>query len=151
MNKASLEYLLEKNALEEAVVRYCTAIDKLSDIGFMLENFTEDAVLDLTGLHLPRFVGHAEIKGFFEQVFEDMSHHAHLLTNFQVVSLDGANAEVRAYITGLGRSKQGIDILVYVFYELKLRKEGGVWKISSFYEAPLMPMPESVTAVHAKN
>ena len=106
----NLQYLLDKSALEEAVIKYCTAVDKLDDLDGMLTNFTEDAVLDLTGLHLPRFVGHEQIRGFFAQVFADMTHHMHLLTNFRV---DG-------------------------------------WKISVFYEAPTLPMPESVTAVHKR-
>lgn len=147
----NLHYLLEKNALEEALIRYCTAVDKLADMEFMLENFTEDAVLDLSGLHLPRFVGHEAIRGFFTQVFQDMSHHAHLLTNFRVESLQADRAAVTAYITGMGRSKAGIDILVYVRYDLIFRKESGTWKISEFSEAPIMPMPKSVLDVHQKS
>lgn len=147
----TLEYLLEKTALEEALVRYCTAVDKLEDLDFMMANFTEDAVLDLTGLHLPRFEGHEQIRGFYTQVFADMSHHMHLLTNFRIVSLDGDKAQIHAYVTGMGRSKAGIDIQVFVYYDLDLRKTDNVWKISRFYEAPQLPMPESVTAVHKKD
>lgn len=147
----ALRYLVERNALEEAVVKYCTAVDRLDDVADMLTNFTEDAVLDLTGLLLPRFVGHEEIGGFYRQVFADMSHHGHLLTNFRVEQLEGDAAAVKCYVTGLGRSKAGVDILVYVWYDLKFRKVDGTWKISFFYEAPLMPMPESVTQVHKKD
>ena len=146
----NLQYLLDKSALEEAVIKYCTAVDKLDDLDGMLTNFTEDAVLDLTGLHLPRFVGHQEIRGFFAQVFADMTHHMHLLTNFRVEKLERNQATVKSYITGLGRSKKGIDIQVYVYYDLELRKTVDGWKISVFYEAPTLPMPESVTAVHKR-
>lgn len=146
-----LEYLLERTALKDAVIKYCTAVDRLDDVEDMLTNFTEDAVLDLTGLYLPRFVGHDEIRGFYTQVFADMSHHGHLLTNFRVEQLEGNEAEVKCYVTGMGRSKAGVDILVYVWYALQFRKVDGTWKISSFFEAPLMPMPESVTAVHKKD
>lgn len=145
-----IEYLIEKNALEEAVVKYCVAIDKLDDLDFMMTNFTEDAVLDLTGLELPRFEGHEQIRGFYAQVFADMSHHMHLLTNFRVVTLDGDKAQIYAYVTGMGRSNAGINIQVFVYYDLDLRKSDGVWKISRFYEAPQLPMPESVTQVHKK-
>jgi ketosteroid isomerase-like protein len=108
-------------------------------------------VLDLTGLHLPRFVGHAQIRGFYTQVFADMSHHGHLLTNFRLERLAGDEADVKCYVTGMGRSKAGIEILVHVWYALKFRRTPGGWKIAVFYEAPLMPMPESVTAVHKKD
>lgn len=146
-----IEYLLEKNALEEAVLKYCTAIDKLDDIDFMMSNFTEDALLDLTGLELPRFEGHEQIRGFYTQVFADMSHHMHLLTNFQVLKLEGDSARIYAYVTGMGRSRAGVDIQVFVYYDLDLRKTDGSWQISRFYEAPQLPMPESVTQVHKKN
>lgn len=146
-----LEYLITKNALEEALLKYCTAVDKLSDLDFMMSNFTEDAILDLTGLHLPRYTGHDQIRGFYAQVFQDMSHHMHLVSNFRVVSLEEDSAKVFAYVTGMGHSKAGIDIQVFVYYDLTLRLIDGGWKISSFYEAPQLPMPASVTAVHAKN
>lgn len=149
--KYTLEYLQDRTALEDAVVKYCTAVDRLDDVEDMLTNFTEDAVLDLTGLNLPRFTGHAGIRGFFTQVFADMSHHGHLMTNFRLERLAGDDAQVKCYVTGMGRSKRGVDILVYVWYDLKFRRTKDGWKISSFYEAPLMPMPDSVTAVHKKN
>jgi ketosteroid isomerase-like protein len=149
--KHDLHYLLEKTALEEALLRYGEAIDKFDDIEFMMENFTEDAVLDLTGLQLPRFEGHAQIRGFYEQVFKDMTHHMHLMSNFRVVSLEDTQAKIYAYVTGMGRSKAGVDILVYVYYDLTFRKVNGTWKIAHFYEAPKMPMPESVTQVHARS
>lgn len=147
----TLEYLLEKDALEQAVIRYCTSTDKLDDLDGMLENFTEDAVFDLTALQLPRFEGHAQIRAFFEQVFADMSHHAHLLTNFRVDRLENNEADVKCYVTGLGRSKSGTQICVYVFYDLTLRKTEKGWKISRFYEAPMLPLPESVVTVHKKD
>lgn len=146
----NIDYLLTKNALEEAVLRYCTAVDKLADLDGMMDNFTEDAVLDLTGLLLPRFEGHEAIRGFYTQVFADMAHHMHILTNFRIASHEGDTARVLCYVTGMGHSKAGIDIQVYVYYDLAMRKVAGDWKIASFYEAPQLPMPDSVTAVHAK-
>ena len=85
------------------------------------------------------------------QVFADMSHHAHLVTNFGIVALGKDTADIKAYITGMGRSKAGVDILVYVRYDLKLRKTSQGWKISFFSEEPIMPMPDSVLAVHDKS
>lgn len=146
-----IDYLIEKNALEEAVVRYCVAIDKLNDLDFMMSNFTPDAVLDLTGLELPRFEGHAQIRNFYAQVFADMSHHMPILTNFRVAKLAGNEAQILAYVTGMGRSKGGIEIQVYVHYDPDLRKSDAGWQISRFYEAPQLPMPESVTQVHKKD
>ena len=146
----ALRTLIEHAALEAAVIKYCTAVDRLDDVDDMLTNFTEDAVLDLTGLDLPCFAGHQAIGGFYRQVFADMSHHGHLMSNFRVENLDGDTARVKCYVTGLGRSKAGVDITVYVWYDLAYRKVDGVWKMSFFSEAPLVPMPVSVTRVHKK-
>ncbi|MBV1689507.1 nuclear transport factor 2 family protein [Novosphingobium sp. G106] len=146
-----IDYLLENFALEQAVLKYCTAVDKLDDLDFMMTNFTEDAVLDLTGLELPRFEGHEQIRGFYTQVFADVSHHMHVLTNFRTVKLEGDDAQIHAYVTGMGRSKAGIDMQVFVYYDLDMRKVDGTWKIGRFYEAPQLPMPESVAQVHKKN
>ncbi|MDE2302267.1 MAG: nuclear transport factor 2 family protein [Sphingomonadales bacterium] len=147
----TIDDLIARATLEEVVLRYCTAVDKLADVDDLVSLFTDDAVLDLTGLLLPRYTGHAAIRAFFTQVFADMSHHMHILSNLRVDSRTDESARVLAYVTGMGRSRAGIDIQVYVYYDLTLRKVAGDWKIASFYEAPKLPMPESVGAVHNKS
>ena len=74
-----LQAVEDRFALEDTLNAYCAAIDSLSDMDGLLNCFTEDAVLDL-----PVFKGHAEIRGFFQQVFDDMTHHAHFATNFAI-------------------------------------------------------------------
>lgn len=146
-----IDYLIEKNALEEVVVNYCAAVDKLADLDLMMRNFTQDAVLDLTGLHLPRFEGQTPIREFYAQVFEDMTHHMHVLSNFRVISLEGDRAQVHCYVNGMGRSRSGVDVQIYVYYDLDLRKTDGSWRISRFYEAPTLGMPDSIAQVHKKD
>ncbi|MFA7440533.1 MAG: nuclear transport factor 2 family protein [Sphingomonadaceae bacterium] len=141
--------LEEKNALEEALINYCTMVDSLSDIDGIVDCFTEDALLDLSGLKLDVYRGADRIREFYTRVFKDMSHHMHMMTNFRVTAYDGATASVYAYVAGMGRSQAGIDVLVYVYYDLDLRKcADGIWRFSRFYEAPQLPMPSSVTEVH---
>lgn len=142
--------LEERLALEEALVSYCTAVDRLDDPAGIAGLFTEDAVLDLSGLHLPIFTGREQIRSFYEQVFKDMSHHMHMMTNFRVQKYSGDKANCWAYVAGMGRSHAGIDVLVYVYYDLDYRKTEAGWQISRFYEAPKLPMPESVTAIHGR-
>lgn len=140
--------LEEQAALNDAVINYCTQVDSLTNLDAIVDCFTDDAVLDLTGLALPRFEGATEIRLFYAKVFKDMSHHCHMMTNFRVVEFAPAEARCRAYVAGMGRSKGGIDVQVYVYYDLDFRKIDGRWKIARFYEAPMLPMPASVTAVH---
>jgi ketosteroid isomerase-like protein len=135
-------------ALENALLDYLFAVDAMDDIDAMVACFTEDAVVDLTGLDLGTYVGSEAIAGFYSQVFETMSHHMHTLSNFRVMACDGKTAQVYAYICGMGRSNEGVDIQVYVYYDLKMRMTDKGWKISHFYEAPKLPMPDSVGQVH---
>ena len=111
----------------------------------------EDAVLDLGGINLPRFDGHAGIRQFFTQVFADMTHHAHFISNFTVARLDGDTAYCTAYVMGMGVARDGQSVLVYVKYFLDYVRTASGWKISRFAESGLMPLPESLTGIHGRD
>ena len=143
--------LQDRRDLEDALLAYLTAVDGLDDLDAMMATFTEDAVLDLSGLDLGVFEGAAAIRGFYAQVFETMSHHMHTMTNFRVTEYAGDSARSYAYVCGMGRSRKGVDIQVYVYYDLQMRRTPGGWKIARFYEAPKLPMPDSVGQVHKDN
>lgn len=140
--------LQDRRDLEDTLLAYITAVDGMNDLDAMVAVFTDDATLDLSGLDLGIFKGADQIREFYAQVFESMSHHMHTLSNFRVTEFDGNNARCHAYICGMGRSKLGIDIQVYVYYDLHMRSTASGWKIAHFYEAPKLPMPDSVGQVH---
>ncbi|MFO1375915.1 MAG: nuclear transport factor 2 family protein [Steroidobacteraceae bacterium] len=146
-----LKYLEDKAAIEDALKAYCTAVDSLSDMVGMLKCFTEDAVLDLSGIGLPKFTGHDQIRGFFTQVFGDMSHHAHFATNVVVNRLADDEAKVNAYVMGMGKAYSGLSVLVYVKYWLEFVRTGDGWKMKYFGEAAMMPMGDAVSAIHARD
>ena len=144
--------LEEHRRLEEALLDYLTAVDAMDDIDALTACFTEDAVLDLSGLDLGVYHGRDGIGGFFSGVFESMSHHMHTMTNFRVTEYSDTDARVYAYICGMGRSHEGVNIQVWVYYDLDMRRTADGWKISRFYEAPKLPMADdSVGQVHKKN
>lgn len=145
-----LKAIEDRFALEDTLTAYCEAIDSLSDMDGLLACFTEDAVLDLSGLDLPVFNGHEGIRGFFQQVFDDMSHHAHYASNFVIERLDGDEARCRAYVTGMGDTPDGRGVLVYVKYWLDYARTPLGWKIAKFDEAALMPMGDGVTNIHGR-
>ena len=148
--EARLRTVEDRLALQDALTRYCTAIDSLENVDALLDCFAEDGTLDLTGIDLPRFEGHEQIRGFFEQVFADMSHHAHFNTNFVVENLESDTAHCRAYVMGMGKTHDDREVLVYVKYYLDYIRIGDQWKIKYFGEASLMPLPESVTNIHGR-
>jgi ketosteroid isomerase-like protein len=146
-----LRKIEDRQALHDVLVRYCSAVDTLSDMDMLLSCFTEDAIFDLGGIGLPRFDGHAGIRGFFKQVFADMTHHAHFNSNFVVKSVNEKTASCTAYVMGMGNSRDGNSVLVYVFYMLDYMRTPSGWKISKFGETALMPLPGSLTEIHGRD
>lgn len=143
--------LQDRRDLEDTLLAYLTAVDSMEDLDAITDVFTEDAVLDLSGLDLGVHEGSAAIRAFYAQVFETMSHHMHTMTNFRVTEFGGDTARTYAYICGMGRSHTGVDIQVYVYYDLQMHRTSNGWKIARFYEAPKLPMPESVAQAHKPN
>lgn len=149
--EARIQAIEDRLALESVLDRYCNAVDTLSDMAALLSCFTPDAIYDLGGIGLQKFHGHEGIKGFFSQVFADMTHHAHLSTNFVVERLEGDTAAAHAYIIGMGIARDGKHIHVYVKYMLNFRRTADGWKIDHYRMAAMMPMSSTLTEVHAKN
>lgn len=141
----------DRFALQDALTAFCNAVDSLNDIDGLLNCFTQDAIFDLSGIHLPRFEGPGEIRGFFSQVFKDMSHHAHYACNFTIDRFDGESAECSAAVIGTGATHDGRSVLVYVRYFLDFARTNAGWKIKRLREAALMPLPSELTGIHARN
>lgn len=148
--EARLKLIEDKLALQDVLTAYCNAVDSLTDMDALLSCFTEDAVMDLGGIHLPKFVGHAEIRKFFTQVFHDMSHHSHSSSNFTIERLEGDTARCRASVIGTGATHDGNSVLVYVRYFLDYRRTASGWKWAHFSETALMPLPASLTEIHGR-
>lgn len=151
MSEERWKKIEDRLALEDVLNAYCAAVDSLSDMDALLDCFTEDAVLDLGGIHLPRFDGHAGIRQFFTQVFADMTHHAHFVSNFTVQKMAADAATCTAYVMGMGVARDGQSVLVYVKYFLDYVRTASGWKLSRFAESGLMPLPESLTGIHGRD
>jgi len=149
--EARLRAIEDRLALQDVVNAYCTAVDKLADLEGLVGLFTADAVFDLSAIHLPRVEGHAGIRGFFEPVFETMTHHAHYWSNFRIDRLDGDEASISAYVVGMGRAKDGNSVTVYVNYFLDCIRTGSGWKIRRYRIKPRMPLPSSLTEIHGEH
>ena len=149
--EARLQAIEERLALQEVVNGYCTAVDKLEDVEGLVNLFTEDAVIDMSAIHLPHVRGHGGIRGFFEPVFAMMSHHAHYWSNFRVERLVGDEASITAYVIGLGHSRDGNSVEVYVQYFMDCVRVAGAWKIRRYRIVPRMPLPKSLTEIHGEH
>lgn len=132
----------DRLAIQDLLVAYAHAVDSLHDIDGICDVFTEDAVFDLSGINFPSLNGHAEIRGFFEDTFANMSAHAHYLTNFAITAYDGDTASIRAYVIGMGKYKAGGGITVHGRYFFDVRRADGGWKATRYTMNFLIP-PES--------
>lgn len=140
--------LEDRTALQDLMVAYCYAVDKLADVDVLLSLFTEDAVLDFSAIGLPAMHGHAEIRRFFDGVFADMSHHAHYITNFRPVHFDGNTGAMTAYVIGIGRSKSGNAVEVNVQYTFEAVRTDAGWKANRYSMFSMMPLPGSLAEIH---
>lgn len=134
--------------IEDLMTSYCYAVDTLSDINAILGLFLPDGIMDLSGIGLAVLHGHADIRAFFEGVFADMTHHAHYLSNFRVLGFDGAAASAQAYVIGMGRARDGKEILVHVRYRFDVVRTDAGWKTARYAMDLLMPPPPSLAEIH---
>lgn len=141
----------DRIGLQDLMIDYCYAVDKLSDVDGLLALFTENAVLDFSAIGLPVMYGHGDMRRFFERVFADMSHHAHYITNFRAVHCDGHRAIMTAYVIGLGRAKAGNAVEVNVQYTFKAVRGGAGWQCEHYSMFSMLPLPGSLAQIHGEH
>ncbi|MFV8816143.1 nuclear transport factor 2 family protein [Haliea sp. E17] len=135
-------------ALQDQMTEYCYLVDNIGELDPLLDYFTEDAVLDFSAIGLPFMNGRADYRKFYSEVFENMSHHTHYLTNFRIDAYDGDSASTRAYVQGMGRANDGNEVLVHVRYTMDFVREGDQWKCRKYNIYPGMPLPASLDEIH---
>ena len=129
----------DRRAIEDLLIAYAHAVDSLHDLDGICAVFTEDAVFDLSGINYPSLKGHAEIRGFFANVFEAVAHQAHYLSNFAITSYEGDRASVRAYVTGMAKYKAGGGITVHGRYYFDVVRTPQGWKAKNYTMDFLIP------------
>ncbi len=143
--EARMQKMEDRLALQDLILAYCNQIDN-SAVDNVVDCFTGDALLDLTGLGLSKLHGHQEIREFFSSVFSTMAHNAHYSTNFTVDRLEADSARCYAYVFAVGIANDGGDVLVHAKHEIDcVRTEKG-WKIKRFSEPYLIPPKEEIPA-----
>ena len=141
----------DRIALQDLMTDYCYAVDRLDDIDGLLALFTPDAVLDFSAIGLPLMKGHGEIRRFFAAAFAEMSHHAHYISNFRPIRYDGDTGAMTAYVTGLGRSKDGNTVDVKVQYTFDAVRTADGWKARGYSMFSMMPLPASLAEIHGEH
>lgn len=129
----------DRVALEDLTVAFAHAVDSRQDVAQVLACFTPDAVIDLTGIGMTRFEGHAGIRGFYEAAFAANSHMAHIVSNLAVTAYSGDAAAVRSYVTAMARGQDGSAITVHGRYYFGARRTAEGWRFTGYAMDFLIP------------
>jgi len=138
----------DRIAIQDLMTAYCYAVDDIGHIEPLLALFTDDAVLDFRKIGLPLMNGKGDIRNFFESVFADMTHHAHYISNFRPEAYDGDTAAMSAYVNGMGRAKDGNEVVVQVQYRFDCVRTAEGWKANRYSMFAMMPAPASLEEIH---
>lgn len=130
----------DRLAIQDLMIAYADAVDRLDSIDAICAVFTEDAVFDLSGIGLAALNGHTGIRTFFTNVFANMAHHAHYLTNFAVTAYAGDTASMRAYVIGMGVGKDGSTVTVNGRYYFDVVRTAAGWKAARYTMDFLLPL-----------
>ena len=122
----TLETLVAKQAITEALHRYCHALDRF-DRAAADSVFHPDATADY-GEEIFRGTGH----GFLDWVWpvhEGMQVHSHQVTNI-LIEVDGDSATSETYVTVCLRVDDDTDIVDRGRYSDAWERRRGVWAIT---------------------
>lgn len=136
-----IQNIEDRLALQDLIVNYCVQIDS-GNLAGVVDCFAEDAELDLSGLGLPSFTGHGDIREFFASVFKVMKHNGHYSTNFRINRKEVNTASCQSYVYAVGKAQDGGDVLVHAKHQFECIKTTVGWKIQRFTEPYLVPPTE---------
>jgi ketosteroid isomerase-like protein len=131
----------DRLALQDLTIAYAHAVDSMHDIDGIAACFTEGADYDLSGVGMPKVEGRAGIRALFTSIFEANAHHAHYLSNFAVTAYGGDTASVRTYVRGMGRGRDGSEIIVHGRYYFDAVRSAEGWLFDRYSIDFLMPPP----------
>jgi ketosteroid isomerase-like protein len=129
----------DRLALQDLTIAYAHAVDSMTEVEGIAACFTEDASYDLSGIGMAKVQGRAGIREFYTAIFAANAHHAHFLSNFAVTAWGGDSASVRTYVVGMGRGKDGSEIVVHGRYYFDAVRTAEGWKFARYTMDFLIP------------
>jgi uncharacterized protein (TIGR02246 family) len=139
---AEVRALLDKQAIREAILRYCRGVDR-GDADLVASAYFPDA-LDLhPGGH--RFTGETIGAEMIESLAETFVSTSHSIGT-QIIELDGDTAACESYSTGNHVMKDGRRLHTLVRYLDRLERRAGEWRITYRYvvvdQTDVVPGPD---------
>lgn len=136
--------------IERLMIDYCYNLDALEDLNRFSSLFTDNVITDMSEIGLPLMKDKKELQTFFTSVFKKMSHHFHFISNFRADSWDGEVGAMTAYVISMGQAKDGKSVTVQVKYRMECLETEAGWKCRHYSVKRMMPIPESLEAIHGK-
>lgn len=125
----ALSFVLDKQAIAEALARYCRGVDRI-DLDLMRSVFHADSVADYGAM----FCGTGyEFADFIAQVHPAMEAHSHHLSGISI-TVSGDQAGSECYVIARLRSRSGdgvaTDTVSHGRYVDRWERRDGVWRIA---------------------
>lgn len=150
MTDSSVEVLIAKQTIMEALYRYCKGLDRM-DRAMVLSLWHDDGTADYGNYH--RGTG----QGFVEYVWPfhaSLKTHSHQITNVLIdVNTDDGRAVSEAYVTVCLQSNPDAGLVTYIMsqgrYLDRWSRRGGMWAVDHrrFVEDVTVHQQLSVAAV----
>jgi 3-phenylpropionate/cinnamic acid dioxygenase small subunit len=127
--------MTDTEAISATLFKYAQAVDE-DDVDALAECFTEDAVFEADNAHgadVPALSGRKAIVDFIHsERIQRKDRRRHLVSNIRVLSRNGDEATVHAYVLLATTGPDGITQLkCTASYLDEFRLEGGTWRIRS--------------------
>lgn len=127
-------------AVQDLIVAYADAVDRLDDVERVVACFAADGVLDLSCVGAAPIVGHEALRAFFTASFAGAAHHAHHVGNFAFDALGADAAAVRCYVLGRALGKDGSSLTIHGRYNIEAVRVEGAWKMARLTMDLLLPV-----------
>lgn len=126
----SVQELSDRAQISDLLARYCRAIDT-RDYNLLDTCFTEDSVIDITGLNGP-VDKYPQVRDWLERSLQGLSAMQHSISNMEF-DIDGDDANVCTMFinTNVINKADGSDLVFTVggFYHDKIQRTADGWRI----------------------
>lgn len=130
----------DRLAIEDRIVAYADAVDRIVDVAAVVACFAPDGVLDLSCVGAAPIAGHDALRAFFTGSFAGAAHHAHHVSNFAFDACSDDTAALRCYVLGRALGKDGSSLTIHGRYRLDMVRVDDDWLIARLAMDLLLPL-----------
>lgn len=128
MNDKAVRELLDRQAINDVLIRYCGALDRM-DLAALADLFTVDCIVDYGPDARLRSTGSAALKKSLERMWR-WSRTSHHLSNVQIWFEDTNAASAISYVFAWHERPDGSSATILGQYHDRLERQPDGWRIA---------------------